>query len=82
MKLIIQIPCFNEEASLPATLADLPRSVAGIDEVEWLVIEDQAISDGEAGSCIPHAEASVAARQSETVARGRQAPPGGPVRTR
>jgi len=40
MKLIIQIPCLNEEAQLPATLADLPRSVAGIDVVEWLVIDD------------------------------------------
>jgi glycosyltransferase involved in cell wall biosynthesis len=40
MKLIIQIPCFNEEQTLPATLADLPREVAGIDEVEWLVIDD------------------------------------------
>ncbi len=40
MKLIIQIPCFNEERTLPATLADLPRSVAGFDEVEWLIIDD------------------------------------------
>ncbi len=40
MKLIIQIPCLNEEASLPATLADLPRWVEGFDEVEWLVIDD------------------------------------------
>src|SRR6476660_1828132 len=40
MKLIIQIPCLNEEATLPATLADLPRSVAGFDVVEWLVIDD------------------------------------------
>jgi glycosyltransferase involved in cell wall biosynthesis len=40
MKLIIQIPCFNEEATLPATLADLPREVAGFDTVEWLVIDD------------------------------------------
>ena len=40
MKLIIQIPCFNEEATLPITLADLPRTVPGIDEVEWLVIDD------------------------------------------
>ena len=31
MKLIIQIPCFNEEATLPGTLADLPREVEGID---------------------------------------------------
>jgi glycosyltransferase involved in cell wall biosynthesis len=40
MKLIIQIPCFNEERTLPLTLADLPREVAGIDVVEWLVIDD------------------------------------------
>ncbi len=40
MKLIIQIPCFNEAATLPATLADLPRRVPGFDEVEWLVIDD------------------------------------------
>lgn len=40
MKLVIQIPCYNEEASLPVTLGDLPRSVAGFDTVEWLVIDD------------------------------------------
>jgi glycosyltransferase involved in cell wall biosynthesis len=40
MKLIIQIPCFNEAEQLPGTLADLPREVAGIDEVEWLIIDD------------------------------------------
>jgi glycosyltransferase involved in cell wall biosynthesis len=40
MKLIIQIPCLNEEDQLPATLADLPRHVPGIDQVEWLVVDD------------------------------------------
>src|SRR5439155_22786188 len=40
MKLIIQIPCLNEEEQLPATLGDLPRAVAGFDEVEWLIIDD------------------------------------------
>lgn len=40
MKLIIQIPCFNEEAVLPQTLADLPRDVDGFDAVEWLVVDD------------------------------------------
>src|ERR671915_1707834 len=40
MKLIIQIPCLNEEDSLPVTLRDLPREVAGFDAVEWLVIDD------------------------------------------
>lgn len=39
-KLIIQIPCLNEAETLPATLAELPRSVPGIDVVEWLVIDD------------------------------------------
>ena len=40
MKLIIQIPCLNEEATLPETLADLPREVDGITDVEWLIIDD------------------------------------------
>lgn len=39
-KLIIQVPCYNEEATLPGTLAALPRSVKGVDLVEWLVIDD------------------------------------------
>jgi glycosyltransferase involved in cell wall biosynthesis len=40
MKLIIQIPCYNEEETLAIALADLPRQVPGIDQVEWLVIDD------------------------------------------
>ncbi len=40
MKLIIQIPCLDEEATLPATLADLPREVPGFATVEWLVVDD------------------------------------------
>src|SRR5579872_5328837 len=40
MKLIIQIPCFNEAEQLPQTLADLPRTIDGFDAVEWLVIDD------------------------------------------
>jgi glycosyltransferase involved in cell wall biosynthesis len=40
MKLIIQIPCLNEEETLPATLRDLPRELPGFDVVEWLVIDD------------------------------------------
>src|SRR5881227_1967181 len=39
-KLIIQIPCFNEEEQLPATLAELPRQVPGFDVVEWLIVDD------------------------------------------
>src|SRR5271157_2939786 len=40
MKLIIQIPCFNEAEQLPQTLADLPRELDGFDAVEWLIIDD------------------------------------------
>jgi glycosyltransferase involved in cell wall biosynthesis len=39
-KLIIQIPCFNEEQTLGVTLAALPREVAGFDAVEWLIVDD------------------------------------------
>ena len=39
-KLIIQIPCLNEEDTLPQTLADLPREIPGIDVIEYLVIDD------------------------------------------
>ncbi|MBT2134252.1 glycosyltransferase family 2 protein [Croceibacterium sp. LX-88] len=39
-KLIIQIPCLNEAEVLPATLAALPRRIEGIDEIEFLVIDD------------------------------------------
>ena len=40
MKLIIQIPCYNEENTLGITLAELPRHIPGIDEIEWLIIND------------------------------------------
>ncbi|HEX6689050.1 MAG TPA: glycosyltransferase family 2 protein [Solirubrobacterales bacterium] len=40
MKLIIQIPCLNEEATLPETIAALPRAIEGVDEIELLVIDD------------------------------------------
>ncbi len=40
MKLIIQIPCFNEEETLPQTFADLPREIPGVDIIEYLIIDD------------------------------------------
>jgi len=40
MKLIIQIPCYNEEATLPQTVRDLPRALPGVDEIEYLVVDD------------------------------------------
>jgi len=40
MKLIIQIPCLNEEEALPVTLRELPRELPGFESVEWLIIDD------------------------------------------
>lgn len=40
MKLIVQIPCYNEENTLPQTLADIPRVIPGIDLVEILIVDD------------------------------------------
>jgi glycosyltransferase involved in cell wall biosynthesis len=40
MKLIVQIPCYNEEETLPQTVADIPRQIKGIEKIEILVIDD------------------------------------------
>lgn len=40
MKLIVQIPCYNEEDTLPQTVADIPRRIDGIDKVEILIVDD------------------------------------------
>ena len=40
MKLIIQIPCYNEEATLQIALDDLPKKIEGIDIIEYLIIND------------------------------------------
>jgi len=40
LKLIVQIPCYNEEGTLAETLADIPRSISGIDAVEVLIVDD------------------------------------------
>jgi len=40
VKLIVQIPCYNEEVTLPETIRDIPRAIAGLDAVEILVIDD------------------------------------------
>lgn len=45
MKLIIQIPCYNEEDTLPATLEQLPREIDGISVVEWLIVDDGSTDD-------------------------------------
>ena len=43
MKLVIQIPCYNEEEVLPVTLEALPKSIKGIDEIEVLIINDGSV---------------------------------------
>lgn len=59
MKLVIQIPCLDEEESLPETLAALPRAVEGFDEVAVIVIDD--------GSTDGTAEVAVRAGVAEVV---------------
>ena len=53
MKLIIQIPCLDEEGTLPATLKSLPREVPGVDVVEFLVVDDGS-SDRTAAVALEH----------------------------
>jgi len=45
VKLIVQIPCFNEAETLPAVLADLPAAVPGVDCIETLIIDDGSTDD-------------------------------------
>ena len=40
MKLIVQIPCLDEQETLPATIADIPRQIDGLERVEILIIDD------------------------------------------
>ncbi len=47
MKVIIQIPCFNEAGTLPAVLASLPQTLPGVDRIERLVVDDGS-TDGTA----------------------------------
>ncbi len=62
-KLVIQVPCYNEQETLGKTLAALPRNVPGFDTVEWLVIddgsEDRTVEVARAAGadhviCLPH----------------------------
>ena len=45
LKLIVQIPCLNEEATLPATVADIPGAIPGIARIEILVVDDGSRDD-------------------------------------
>jgi len=44
-KLIIQIPCFNESSTLPGTLAELPKAIPGVDQIEVLIVDDGSGDD-------------------------------------
>ncbi len=70
MKLLIQIPCYNEEDHLPKVLSALPREVPGVDRVEWLVVDDgsqdRTVEQAEAGGVdhivrLPHHQGLAAA---------------------
>ncbi len=45
MKLIIQIPCYNEEKTLAIALKELPRQLPGVDVIEWLIINDGSLDN-------------------------------------
>ena len=73
MKLIIQIPCLNEEQTLPATVADLPRQIEGIDEIELLVIDDGSTDRTVAVSRVCGVEHIVRLTNNKGLAAGFQA---------
>ena len=47
MKLIIQIPCYNEAETLEIALNELPKQIDGVDEIEYLIINDGSDDDTE-----------------------------------
>ena len=51
MKVIIQIPCYNEETTLPETVRDLPSELPGVDEIEVLVVDDGSVDDTATVAC-------------------------------
>ena len=69
MKLIIQIPCYNEESTLPQTLRDLPSVLPGVEQTEWLVIDDGS-TDHTADVALAHGVHHVVhLRQNQGLAR-------------
>jgi glycosyltransferase involved in cell wall biosynthesis len=73
VKLVIQIPCFNEAEQLPATLADLPRKVDGFDVVEWLIVDDGSTDDTVAVACAHGVDHVVRLTNNKGLAAGFQA---------
>lgn len=69
MKLVIQLPCHNEAANLPATLAAIPRRIEGIDVIEILVIDDGSDDDTAAVAHAHGADAVLRLRGRQGLAR-------------
>ena len=70
MKLIIQIPCYNEAGTLAITLGDLPRKVDGFDTVEWLIIDDGSTDDTAAVAKAHGVDHIVSFSKNQGLARG------------
>lgn len=68
-KLVIQIPCLNEEATIGTTLAALPRRVAGFDCVEWLIIDDGSTDGTVAAALAAGADHIVSLPHNQGLAR-------------
>jgi glycosyltransferase involved in cell wall biosynthesis len=73
VKVIIQIPCFNEAEQLPATLADLPRAIDGVDVVEWLIIDDGSTDETISVACANGVDHIVRLTNNKGLAAGFQA---------
>ena len=69
MKLIIQIPCFNEQETLPETLKDLPTSIAGVTTIEIVVIDDCSTDETVAVANLHHVDHVVQNRRNLGLAR-------------
>lgn len=68
MKLVVQVPCLNEEETLPAVLASIPAQVDGIDEIEVLVVDDGS-TDRTVEIALAHGAHVVRHRRNEGLAR-------------
>ena len=70
MKVIIQIPCYNEAETLGIALSALPREIPGVDKVEWLIIDDGSTDDTVAVARAHGVDHVVQHRRNQGLARG------------
>lgn len=69
MKLVVQIPCFNEEATLPSVLADIPRKIPGVESVQVLVVDDGSTDRTAAVATECGADHVISSRRNRGLAR-------------